>query len=350
MALLNVCRFVPTLGGTTDWTYAAAVTGYQSPAAAGAIDTQIYVYRAESADLSQWEIGSGVYNLGANAFARTTVLYNSLGTGTAAGQTGAGTKINFLAVPQVAIDAIAQNLPVPRGYLAGLTLSTAGGSAAFGIAAGAATDSSGASMMALAAPYTKTTSAWTVGSGNGALDTGAIANSTWYHVYEIQRPDTGLVDIAISLSASAPTLGANIPSAYTLSRRIGSMRTDGSAHWLAFVQVGDEFLWSSVASDLNISTLGTAAIAVTLTVPTGIVVLARYRANSAGSIVLLNSPDESSVAVNATVGNISLASGGAGELLTRTNTSAQIRAVANLSSTILQIATFGWFDRRGRDT
>lgn len=102
-AQLNACRFTPTLGGTTDWTYASAVTGYQSPAAAGAVDGRVYKFRARSVDLTQWELCEGAYNSGTGVFARTTVLYNSSGTGTGVGQTGAGTKIVFGSVPQVAI-------------------------------------------------------------------------------------------------------------------------------------------------------------------------------------------------------------------------------------------------------
>lgn len=51
-AFIDGCRFNPTAGGTTDWTYSSAVTGYQSPAAAQAVNGAIYRYRAESADLS----------------------------------------------------------------------------------------------------------------------------------------------------------------------------------------------------------------------------------------------------------------------------------------------------------
>ena len=98
---LDVCRFVPTAGGTADWVYLIAVTGYQSPTAAGAINGVSYVYRAETADLSQWEIGRGVYNSSTGTFARTAVLYNSLGT---------TAKVNFSTVPQVAIVAIAEDL------------------------------------------------------------------------------------------------------------------------------------------------------------------------------------------------------------------------------------------------
>lgn len=109
-SFINSCRFNPTLGGTTDWTYSSAVTGYNSPALAGAVNALVYSYRAESNDLSQWEEGIGAYNSSTGVFARTTVLCNSSGTGTGAGQSGAGTKITFSTVPQVAIVALADDL------------------------------------------------------------------------------------------------------------------------------------------------------------------------------------------------------------------------------------------------
>lgn len=37
----------------------------------------------------------------------------------------------------------------------------------------------------------------------GALDTGTIANNTWYHVWVIQHVDTGIVDVLISANATA---------------------------------------------------------------------------------------------------------------------------------------------------
>jgi hypothetical protein len=68
-AFLDVCRYNPTSGGTTDCTYLSAVTGYQSPTAAGVVNTATYRYRAESADLSEWEVGYGAYkHQRANAF------------------------------------------------------------------------------------------------------------------------------------------------------------------------------------------------------------------------------------------------------------------------------------------
>src|ERR1700730_3290540 len=100
-AFLNACRFYPTVAGTNDWTYSSAVAGYQSPTAAGAVNGSVYKYRAESPDLSQWELGEGAYNSGTGVFARTTVLFNSSGT---------TVKINFLTVPQVAIVPLKEDL------------------------------------------------------------------------------------------------------------------------------------------------------------------------------------------------------------------------------------------------
>jgi hypothetical protein len=98
-AWLDICRFTPSAGGTTDWTYSSAVTGYQSPTAASVVSGTIYSYRAESADLTQWEIGYGAYSGG--VFSRTTVLFNSSGT---------TSKISFTLTPQVAIVALKEDM------------------------------------------------------------------------------------------------------------------------------------------------------------------------------------------------------------------------------------------------
>jgi hypothetical protein len=108
-AFLDLCRFIATAGGTGDWTYSSTVSPYISPANAGAANGRVYKVRAESADLTQWEVSEGTYSsAGAGSFARTTVLYNSAGTGTL--QSGAGTKITFTAAPQVWVVASKRDL------------------------------------------------------------------------------------------------------------------------------------------------------------------------------------------------------------------------------------------------
>jgi hypothetical protein len=154
-------------------------------------------------------------------------------------------------------------LPGPlRGYLFGLTLSSIGTSSTFGIAAGECTDSTGAALMVLPSAITKTTGSWVAGSGNGALDGGSIGANTWYHVFLIEKLGVGplaptLVDVVISTS-----LTPAMPTGYTLSRRIGSMRTNGSSQWTPFTQNNDEFLWDVGVTDLTspTNTLGTSAV------------------------------------------------------------------------------------------
>lgn len=251
-----------------------------------------------------------------------------------------------------AVAAVA-SAPFPRSHLAGLTLSTAGSSSTFAIAVGSAADSTNVSVMALASSYSKTTSAWAVGSGNGALDTGSIANNTWYHVHLIKRVDTGVVDVLFSLSASAPTMPAN----YTLRRRIGSIRTNGSAQWVRFFQLGDEFLWDAVSPDASAAVPGSSGSLIALFVPTGVQVNALASAlwffSSAGNYLAITSPDVTSAAAGAA--NATFYSNGgttpsAGQINVRTNTSGQVRVRSEGAGGALYINTYGWIDRRGRDT
>lgn len=240
---------------------------------------------------------------------------------------------------------------IAASLLNGLVLSTVGASATFTTAAGAAGDSSGR-LMILASSLAKTTSGWAVGASNGSLDTGGIATNTWYHVWIIKRVDTGVVDILTSLSATAPTM----PTNYTLKRRIGAMKTDGSSQWKAFVQVGDEFLWLVPVQDVSTSTLTTAQSLDGLSVPAGIQVTALLRGDmnhaSANTIVLVNSPDATNAAPSA--GNftaIQQVAGQAlalGELRIRTNTSGQVRSRSSASNTTLELVTYGWIDPRGK--
>jgi hypothetical protein len=244
-------------------------------------------------------------------------------------------------------------MALPRGYLFGLTLSTAGASTTFTTAAGEAVDDTFVDLMTLGSSLAKTTGAWAVGAATGSLDTGAIANSTWYHVYLIKRVDTGVVDVLTSLSATSPTM----PTNYTIKRRIGSMLTNGSAQWVQFRQLDDEFLWDAPVGDVNVSNLGTSAVTYTLTTPLGIQVLAKLRGyinNATACNVLLSSLDVADVVPQSVLGNNTIFQTGNGvtmpfgEIQIRTNTSRSIRARSNAASSSLIIATYGWIDTRGK--
>lgn len=232
-------------------------------------------------------------------------------------------------------------------FLSGLTLSTAGSSTTMAIASGAANDSTNTTIMKLSSALNKTTASWTVGTNQGGLDTGSIANSTWYHFYAIYRADTAVTDIVFSTSASSPTL----PTNYTLYRRIGSGKTDGSGNWTAFTQFGDRFIWGASVSDGF--TAGTASRNLgTLTVPTGVNVTALFRsflsAPGVSVILIYTSPSEADT-VPATVYDLaatpSINSGG--QFAVMTDTSARIGARANTSVTA-NVYTYGWIDTRGK--
>jgi hypothetical protein len=242
-------------------------------------------------------------------------------------------------------------LQFPRGVLGGLTLSTAGGSATFAVAAGSATDSTNVRFINLAASISKTTAAWAVGTGNGSLDTGSITTNGWYHVFLITRLDTGVVDILISLSPTTPTL----PTNYTLFRRIGAMATDVSSHWQFFHQLGDNFLWDVTRQDAAAATVQAAGALVTLSVPTGIQVYASftYYINYVAPNVysVLTCPDVTSAAASVTNFDSAL---NPGQLMMapfsiRTNTAGQIRVRGDAAGGNYYIITKGWTDTRGRD-
>lgn len=249
--------------------------------------------------------------------------------------------------------AVVAPVTVPRSYLAGLVMSTAGSSSTMTVAAGQATSSDQSTTMTLAASLAKTTSAWVVGAGGG-LDTGSISASTTYHWYLIERPDTGVVDIAFSLSAAAPTTGGNIPVAYTKFRRIGSMKTDGSSLWTAFDQFFDTFRLRTPVLDASAVSYS-AYVGVTLSIPTGIVVQAFGTLNVGSSNALINfrTPNGLDGTPSFTVGPLGTLSSAAGNQqlgnwLQFTNTSAQISVGGNGTGNSY-IATDGWVDTRGRE-
>lgn len=246
---------------------------------------------------------------------------------------------------------------VTPGAFGGLTLSNDGGSpnTVIDIAAGGAASDDNSVLMTTAA-VTKTTGSWVVGSGNGCLDTGAIANSTWYHVFLIERPDTAVIDELCSTSATAPTM----PTNYTLKRRIGSFKTDGSANIVPFTQVGSTYYWATPTLDVTTTTLGTTAGFQTLNVPTGVQVSPLCNVSIAtGSppvSLYLTSSDETDLATTTTTpfsaapgySYLSATATGAPSnaacpFLT-TNTSGQVRARASGANTSVSIITRGWQD------
>lgn len=250
------------------------------------------------------------------------------------------------------------------GYIFGLTLSNNVTDAVndIDVAAGAASMSSSPyTVITLGGSITKRLdSGWAVGTNQGGLDTGSIANGT-YHVYLIRRSDTGVVDVCFSASASAPTTGGSIPAAYDQYRRIGSFIRE-SAAIVTFVQDGDDFFYKSPTTEVTAVNPGTAAVTRTLRVPIGV------RVTVLSNVVVRNStaagqwiayisdlslddvaPGLTGPLSNAGTGGIDNRQGQ--QVLVKTNTSGQVRSrlFASDANTTLFIATTGWIDRRGKN-
>lgn len=254
----------------------------------------------------------------------------------------------------------------PHGHLWGLTLSNDGTSpnTVLDIAAGDAASQNALLMSAVA--FTKNcNAAWTVGSGNGALDSGStLAASTWYHVWQIMRTDTWVVDYLLSTSATAPAM----PSGYTEKRRIGSIKTDGSSHIIAFSQVGDWFYWAASKQDMTTPLTNNTDTLITLSVPTGIRSVPFFRVfvetGTNGDVTGLRwcTPDlgPHDAVLNSTMEHAQIGSYGNAATTTRfagaqdsqmTNLSAQLSFYINFSSdtlTAFGIDTYGWQDFRGK--
>lgn len=327
---------------------------------------------ASSASPSNWMMGEVVsYNSSTGSL--VTTISSSNGSGTiaswivtiyppyldratlGAAASGANSDITSLAALSTPL-SVAQGGTgsatgvVLRSYLTGMTMSTSGSSTTMSIAAGQASNSTNAVMMSLSA-IAKTTSSWAVGTATGGLDTGTIANSTWYYFYAIRRPDTGVVDAIFSTSSSAPTLPAN----YTQYRYIGAGFTNGSAQWTAFTQVGREFYWSTPVLDFSAAGATTASL-LTCSVPLGrkmktFLAVGGISGGTGGNGTYLSDPSNADLAPSNSAAPLMTffvtadpgSEHATGQATCWTNTSAQIRHREWNTST-LYIATLGWTD------
>ena len=246
---------------------------------------------------------------------------------------------------------------LPRGHIYGLGLSNNATDATndIDIAVGDARDDTNAADMVLASALTKRLDdAWAVGTGNGGRMSAAAIDNVTYHVWLIQRSDTGVVDAGFDVSATSPTMPAN----YDRKRYLGAIIRSGGAI-LAFVQSGNgsERAYRLKAPSSNISGVasqGTSAVTRTLTVPVGRVVLSEVTYGivsnpGAGDSLYVSALDQTDTAASNSNAHIRTTSGGWSftALFIETNTSGQVRTrqSAGGSQEFLTITTRGWVDR-----
>lgn len=245
---------------------------------------------------------------------------------------------------------------LPRGYIDGLiTSNAADADHDITIAVGSARDSTDSEDIVLGSTITKQIdAAWSVGTNAGGLDTGSVANSTWYHVWLIKRSDTGVVDALFSTSVTAPTMPAN----YDYKRRIGSVLTNGSANIIAFKQTGELWYWMEPVVDVSVTTSPTAFTLATLTVPLGIVTEAVVRIDCSDTATSLatvwHGNQTTPAAVSSGLGfprnpSTSTVTQGA-TIFVFTDLSSRIYYAASLSTADVSIRAMGWRDTRGRNS
>lgn len=254
---------------------------------------------------------------------------------------------------RISLDQI-KDFVAPRGYLWGLTMSNAADATNdITVATGEAKDEGHTAVITLASSITKQIdAAWAVGTNAGGMNTGAVANSTWYEVHLIKRTDTGVVDVMFTTTGNRATL----PTNYTLQRRIGWVRR-GTATNLAFTQIDDYFTLTTQINDVSATATATAA-AVTLTAPPNSI--ARFRA-TATSNASVNAPNvtvfseivEGNVTPADTTGigslgylDITGATAGHFELRVSATSTIEHDSANATGSPTFDISTYGWIDHR----
>lgn len=276
---------------------------------------------------------------------------------------GLDTGLSTLAARVTATEDAVDNIAIaPAGHIYGLTLSNNAGDATndIDISSGVATDSTNnAVSMSLSSALTKRLDAnWAAGTNQGMRNSAAAITNATYHIYLVAKANGADPDIYAHTSTTVATVITALQAetgggSYLYARRIGSIMR-ASASIRGFSQDGDQFLLTTVVADQSaVVPAGTTGVLVTLSVPVGIKVRALMRARliytSTQASMFLGSPDESDqIMTSLLVGPNSLFSSGHFEI--RTNTSAQIRRRVNDVGLVYDIWTFGWIDRRGRDS
>ena len=97
-------------------------------------------------------------------------------------------------------------------------------------------------------------------NGANGLDAGALANNLMYNVYVIG--DSNNLEAPAGIVSLASNAQPDLPFGYDMWRRIGAVRTDGSAEFLVFDQTGDgkeRTMWYRTAFATDVAGAGASA-------------------------------------------------------------------------------------------
>lgn len=195
------------------------------------------------------------------------------------------------------------------------------------------------------------------GTGNGMLDAGSIANDTWYYLYMIYNPTTGVSKPLATTSYGSPTL----PSGYTKKRYIAPVLTDGSANIrtgkFIYNEKGLCFFFKNRIQDFYSTNTTTTKTAYPFSLPEKSGIIASldtfFETNTSGGAryALVSDPDLNAAAVSASNFNLTcgLVSGvyesfGGAPLLVSSNSSGELDVQASVANCQLTILTNGFID------
>ena len=158
-----------------------------------------------------------------------------------------------------ALDVIAEaGIGIFSGFIYGLTVTSDAGDATndINVGAGIAIDRTNSEFIELSADLTKRLDAsWSVGDNQGGLDTGSIANATYY-VYVIKRTDTGVCDVIFSENSLAPTM----PTNYSLSRKVGTFVRSSAAIVASSIVQADATVSEADSKGTAVASAGTVFV------------------------------------------------------------------------------------------
>lgn len=247
---------------------------------------------------------------------------------------------------------------LPFMYLRGLDCSNAADADHdITVAVGECRDKADSADIVLSSAITKQIDAsWAAGTNAGGMFTGSVAVSTTYHFFLIKKDSDGSIDAGWDTSSTA----ANIPAGYTAYRRIASFKTDGSANLRQFFQCGHYFEYGNPIQDWFVTNPGTTASNRTLSVPSGLRLLAVVQhmlgeSSTNACYGSLFNPDSTDTAPSSSMFDLYASTSasvanryGENMTLVHTNTSGQVRTRYSYSSTTTNTwgHTRGYFDDR----
>ena len=259
-----------------------------------------------------------------------------------------------------AIDQEIFNVGIPRSYLAGMQTTPTQSSTSISIAQGVAMGNDQATAIRLTSALVKILStSWAVGTGNGGLYAAtSIQGNQTYHLHAILRTDTSVVDAYFDTVATA----VNIPSPYTIYRRLASFTTDGNSNIASYTQDGDYFRLATAVADYNATPSATAFTQRLASVPSGTPMQGLFNVlwtagggGSADFAYVSDTTTSNQAPSNTTVPGVICTGPGVGAVFgfgsyqVRTNVQGQVRIRSSTGAGTLMLGTLGWFDTRGRN-